>query len=116
MKIVNIGELVGKTISDAYKGDISDNSPVCLVFTDGTKVIIESSEDEIVQVHSEYQVSKPQLVAKPDFSRLISMSQNYLEALEAGTNADDYDHYIYEEALAAIFGASVFDYINERID
>jgi hypothetical protein len=66
--------------------------------------------------YSEYQVPKPKPVAKPDFSRLISMSQNYLEALEAGTNADDYDGYIYEEALAAIFGPSVFDYINERID
>lgn len=79
------------------------------------KKIVRVEQIEHVE-YIEYTVPKPEPIDQPDFSRLISMCQNYLEALEAGTHSDDYDHYIYEEALAAVFGRNVFDFINERID
>lgn len=52
-----------------------------------------------------------------DFSKLIVLCQCYIDKIENGEGAgsdSDWDVYIKEEALEAIFGEKVFTWINER--
>lgn len=59
--------------------------------------------------------ARPQPVKEPDLSKLITMTQDYLKGLaENGFTDDDSKHYIYEEAMMALYGRDVFKWINEQ--
>ena len=67
----------------------------------------------------EWEYARPQLIATPDIARLVETTEAYmteLGALEPGnTSVDsDYDHYIYEEVMTALYGKAVWGFINER--
>lgn len=61
---------------------------------------------------------KPVQVASPDFTALQKVCQDYIDALaKDGYDADDdFDHYIYEEAITAFFGKEVWRFINDPED
>ena len=60
------------------------------------------------------EVKLPEPVASPDFSRVIAIcKQKITELKEQGYDDDDTAHNIYEEAMVAVFGPDVFDWINE---
>lgn len=62
------------------------------------------------------QKEKPKQLENPDFSRLREYCQEYIDHLDKnGYEDDDIQHYIYEEALQAIFGRDVFGWINKQI-
>jgi hypothetical protein len=64
-------------------------------------------------------MEKPKVLENPDISRLVKICQEYMDFVdneEEYYEDNNYDHYIFEEAMATIFGERVFDFINERQD
>jgi hypothetical protein len=64
-------------------------------------------------------MEKPKVLEAPDISRLVKICQEYMDFVdndEEYYEDNNYDHYIFEEAMATIFGERVFDFINERRD
>jgi len=66
--------------------------------------------------------SKLQLAPKPldvpDFNRLIVEVMDYVKWIESGEYHSDNDwvEYIFEEAVKAVYGDRVFDWVNEVIE
>tara|TARA_R100001530_G_scaffold26226_4_gene21141 strand:- start:20303 stop:20494 length:192 start_codon:yes stop_codon:yes gene_type:complete len=62
-------------------------------------------------------MDKPVQIKEPDFNKLRNLCQLHLDfCASADFHGDNDDgHYIYEEAMEAIFGKDVFKFINERI-
>jgi hypothetical protein len=64
-------------------------------------------------------MEKPKVLENPDISRLVKICQEYMDFVdndEEYYEDNDYDHYIFEEAMSTLFGERVFDFINERRD
>jgi hypothetical protein len=64
-------------------------------------------------------MEKPKILENPDISRLVKICQEYMDFVdndEEYYEDNDYDHYIFEEAMSTLFGKRVFDFINERRD
>ena len=60
---------------------------------------------------------KPKLITENvDLSGLIMTCQEYIDCLHNDNYCDreDSEHYIYEEALKALYGKSIFDWINKH--
>lgn len=59
---------------------------------------------------------KPQQISNPDLTNLRRNCQEYIDALDRNGYVDeDWDNYIYEEAMKAIFGKDVFEWINKQL-
>ncbi len=67
-----------------------------------------------MKVHIEYEIDKPKQLVRMDLGNLVSMCQQHLNNIEKGKIGGDETHYIYEQAMMAVFGRDVFDFINER--
>lgn len=68
-------------------------------------------------------MSKPKQLETVDLTELRKICQEYIDYLNGEIEdeitedgASDYDHYIVEKALTAIFGDRIFDFINEKIE
>jgi len=63
-------------------------------------------------------MNKPKQKKNIDWSKVIKLCQKHLDTYGTFDYAEDNDDeiYIFEEAMKAIFGEDVFDYINERIE
>lgn len=57
----------------------------------------------------------PQPLAQPDFNRLIAEVVEYVKWIERGKYHEDSDRaeWIFWEALEAVYGDRVFDWVNE---
>ena len=58
---------------------------------------------------------KPELLAAPDLSKLKLLCVSYLDAVAEDEVDDDMDRYIFEAAMEAFYGGSVWEYVNERV-
>lgn len=57
----------------------------------------------------------PNPVDDPDYKDLIGVCKQYLHELaEYGHADDDYEHYIFEAAMTAIFGKDVWKFVNSK--
>lgn len=57
---------------------------------------------------------KPLQLKDPDFTELKKICQEYIDSYaDNGFVDDDLEHYIFEEALKAIFGEHVWQWIKE---
>ena len=55
----------------------------------------------------------PKPLDNPDFSRLINMAKKEIEHLiNEGYASKDFDHYVYEEAMTAIYGKDYWKWRN----
>jgi hypothetical protein len=70
----------------------------------------EELKDELV---SRVQDREPKLLKTPDFSKLIKACE---EVISAGHNDNDFKHSIYEEAMTALYGEDVFDWLNDCME
>jgi len=62
------------------------------------------------------EVAKPGLLDSPDLSNLQKLCQGYIDKLARGEYCDeDYDHWVYEEALTTLFGEDVWDWIRNQL-
>ena len=60
--------------------------------------------------------AKPTAKENPDFRGLIELCEDYVNDIDSGKTGEDsdYDGYIYESALEAVFGSEIFDWIKQR--
>ena len=59
---------------------------------------------------------KPQQLPNPDWSTVQAWCQEYIDDLyQHGYVHSDSDHYIFEAAMAAVFGNDVWKWINARM-
>lgn len=60
---------------------------------------------------------KPTANENPNFQKLIELCKNYVNDIESGKTGEDsdYDGYIYESALEAVFGDDVWVWLKDRI-
>jgi len=62
---------------------------------------------------------KPQQLKEINLDKLKRICQEYIDFVdndEEYYEDNDYDHYIFEQAMKTVFGEDVFDYINTRQD
>ena len=62
---------------------------------------------------------KPQQLKEVNLDKLKRICQSYIDFVdndEEYYEDNDYDHYIFEQAMETIFGEDVFNYINSRQD
>ena len=60
---------------------------------------------------------RPYPMVNPNLTKLKKLCDEYIDAVINGKSVDsDYDHFIYEAAIQAIYGENIFDWIiaNER--
>jgi hypothetical protein len=56
----------------------------------------------------------PQPLENPDYSNVFASAVEYMtDVSESGREPKDYDHYMFETAMEAVYGKGVWDYINE---
>jgi hypothetical protein len=62
---------------------------------------------------------KPTLKANIDLEKLKEMCQDYIDELDEPDVCEDVvgeqEHYIFEEALRALFGEDVFNWVNTKL-
>lgn len=56
--------------------------------------------------------NKPKVLNTIDFSPLITICQEYIDALDEDGCGDNYDNDIFEKAMEVIFGEDVWTFIN----
>lgn len=60
---------------------------------------------------------RPQLVTKPDLSRLVKMFEDHIAEVERGEisddSVDDFKQYVYEETAQTLYGRKYFDWHNK---
>jgi hypothetical protein len=57
---------------------------------------------------------KPEPLSSPDFSKVTRMVKEHIEEIaQDGFANDDYEGWIYEAVVVAIYGGGVFDWINK---
>ena len=62
-------------------------------------------------------MDKPNQLNEISLAKLRAVCQQYIDHIATGGSEDnDYDHYIFESALEAIFGPDVWDFINKTPD
>lgn len=62
------------------------------------------------------QEEKPKQLETIDITSLRAICQEYIDTLASGGYvSDDFDHYIYEAAIEAVFGTGVWGWINKRL-
>ena len=78
------------------------------------KNLEEATEEEIEQELERRKRDKaPEPIANPDFSRLIKMTLEETEYLKKnGYPSKDFDHYVYEEVMSAIYGKGYWKWRN----
>lgn len=58
----------------------------------------------------------PEPLENPDYTNLRDTCKGYLNELhEKGYANEDYSHYIFEEAMNAIYGKDVWKFINKKL-
>lgn len=63
------------------------------------------------------EANKPKMITEGiDLAELVITCQEYIDNLFKGEyfDRDDYQHYIYEEALKALYGKDIFNWINKQ--
>lgn len=61
------------------------------------------------------EAGKPLQLPSPDLTALCDTCQKYIDDLAAGNPVDeDYDHWVFEDAMKALYGSGVFEWINQR--
>lgn len=61
-------------------------------------------------------MNKPQPLDSPDFTLLRKAINRYLDRTDCGHCDCDCEHYIFEAAIVAVYGTSVWEYISSWYD
>jgi len=70
---------------------------------------------EIKRREEEEKIGLPTPCLRPDFSKVIAGCEKHIQELQEGKVDRDTDHYIYEDAMQAIYGIDVWDWVNSKI-
>lgn len=63
--------------------------------------------------------SRPPEIDQPDWSKLHATLVAYMDAVQSvesgGYVNEDFTHYVFEQAIEALYGKQAWEYINERL-
>ena len=77
----------------------------------------ESLEEDLLNINDRIKANEfPQAADDPDFSEMQSLCYQYLTSLQDGERFKDPEVYVFEEAMKAIYGNKVFDWVGEQED
>ena len=80
-------------------------------------VTTEELEIELERRRQAKEIKKPVALESPNFSFLVETCQNIIDRYEEMRYSDEDDtRYVYEVAMVAIFGPTVFEWINNVVD
>ena len=73
-------------------------------------------KDEMETCQRQYftRVSRPVFLSEVNLDKLRDICENYLDDVEKGVSVKDYDAYMSEAALEAIYGEGVFQWIKDN--
>lgn len=74
----------------------------------------ELMEELMKRDRIEKEAGVPKPVENMDFSGVINICKGHISDIKNHEEDDDSKHYIYEAAMEAVFGSSVFDWINKQ--
>ena len=62
-------------------------------------------------------IKKPKPVAMPNLEKLRKITQEYIDFIGSKDyhEDNDYDHYIFEEAINTMFGEEAWEWINNKM-
>lgn len=85
-----------------------------------TNGILHSIYPDAPEAFDQFKGRKPEVLTNPDYRELVNEAQGYINDISEGNvhpdKMSDREVYIYEAAMKAIYGESVFDFINSNID
>ena len=63
-------------------------------------------------------MKKPEILKEINLDRLKEICQNYIDYIDSDDfhEDNDFEYFIFETALEAIYGVNIFDYINSKTD
>lgn len=73
-------------------------------------------KDELERRRQSRNVKKPKAIANPDYSSVNSLCRDYIDNLDSQKyDGGDLKQYIFEAAMAAVFGNTVWKYIRAKM-
>lgn len=70
---------------------------------------------EVIARNKRLEVPKP--LENPDFTSLIEIAKNHIEAISNnGFSDEDSDHWFYEAVMECVYGKSVWKWINNKTE
>lgn len=79
---------------------------------------IEETEKRLKELRKRYYISEiPQPLENPDMDRVVEFAKKLINEMAADDYNDDNDneHWAYETVMEAVYGKSVWDWINKNI-
>jgi hypothetical protein len=78
---------------------------------------IEQLRNQIADLEAEERKEqRPKPVDSPNLAKLVVAIESYFTELEGSHEVDDdTEHYIFEEAVTALYGPGIFDWINKHL-
>ncbi len=58
---------------------------------------------------------QPTMVAAPDFTKVMDLTEQYIDNLAHHVSDADHERHIFEEVVEACYGEHVWEWINERL-
>ena len=87
--------------------------------TDLSKISKEELKEEIEKREKEEEEREKPLplpMIDQDFTQVIKLCESYINDLDKdGWVDEDMDHYIFEAAMEAVYGKSVWEWINKKL-
>lgn len=83
----------------------------------GTKLddLLKQKAEIEKQISEFNKLNKPEPVKNPNFNNLIEQCVDYIDQIEEHEWIDsDWSHYVTEEALKAVFGKDIYEWINKK--
>ena len=56
----------------------------------------------------------PKIIKNPDLTRLEKLLKDYIEAIIKEGGMKDIKHWVYEEAMEALYGKTIWDWVNKN--
>ena len=80
--------------------------------------LFDSNGNSVGTVTVEEESNLPEKLEEPDFEELEELVDSYIEMFAKDIKPkDDYDHHIFEAAVAAFYGEDIWDdFVNPAID
>jgi hypothetical protein len=63
---------------------------------------------------TEYVDEEPKQLTTVDTGSIRKICKEYIDMISKHENDDDIEHYVFEEALKAVYGKNIFDYVNSH--
>lgn len=87
-----------------------------MAIKDLEKYSVEQLEKELIRRKEEKLAPPPKVKLDPDYSEVVKMVKGYIKEVdETGHDDADWEHYIYEAVLDAIYGPTIWEFFKKKL-